>query len=146
MNNSDFLLNRIGDAINRTSDFSLFSFAITSFLAFGALLLALNSFAPPSLKEDNLYPLLLLIGLTIILVMIIYVTRLFGKHITVKPKCLKKIQLETYFARNRIDAMPEEKIRELIVIIESIEESKRRDVTFYNKEQESFVGLLSQGK
>ncbi len=140
MNNSEFILSKLEAAIASVKAIDLGAVVISAILGLLTVFLALATILPPSILVFIRY--LLLIATTATVLVSYWVLRRLVRNRKTRLEILRKWEEETFFARAQLDLLEQEKVRKVLDLIQSIEDTKISNTTRYEQLDIEFTSIL----
>lgn len=120
MDNNEFVLSKLEEAIGSAKSLDLGDTLISSILGLLTVFLALGTILPPSIVGFIRFLLLIATGFAM-LILYLVVRRLI-KNRRLRLKILRKWQIETFFAKAQVDLLEQSKVRKMLDLIQSVED------------------------
>lgn len=139
MDNNEFVLSKLQEAIDSARSLDLGDTLISSILGLLTVFLALGTILPPSIVGFIRFLLLIATGFAMLI--LYFVVRRLITNRRMRLKILRKWQADTFFARAQVDLLEQNKVRKMLDLIQSVEEA--RTITLrYSQFDVEFMNLL----
>lgn len=140
MDNTEFVLSNLDAAIDSAKSIDLGDAIISLILGLLTALLALGTILPPSILGFIRVLLLVAAGATVFF--LYWVIQRLIRHRRLRLKVLRKWQQESFFARSNINSFEQTRIRKMLDLIQSVEDTKTLEKTRYIQLDAEFMNLL----
>ena len=140
MDNSEFILSKLDAAIVSARSIDLGSFLTSGVLGLASVFLALAAVLPPSFLGYIRFLLFFATGTTILL--LYWVIRHLSRNRRARLGILRKWHQEIFFAKAHVDSLEEGKVRKMIELIHSMEDTSMSRNPQYRQFDIEFMNIL----